>query len=127
MNDMPVLTAPPLPITDIKIYVQNDGRLRAFAAIVLADCFKINGLKIIEGKAGLFVAMPSRKTRDGSYQDIAHPINTLARAYVERKVLRAYLSESGDEGTTVRVLGPRGLDPLSPDDEKDLPGELIDG
>ena len=115
MNDMPVATSA-LPITDIKIFLQNDGRLRAFAAIILADCFKINGLKIIEGKSGLFVAMPSRKTREGAFQDIAHPINSATRAYVERMVLRAYLNESGDSDAAVRVLGPR--DPLGMDGDE---------
>lgn len=110
MNDMPA-ASDPLPITDIKIFLQNDGRLRAFAAIILADCFKINGLKIIEGKTGLFVAMPSRKTREGAFQDIAHPINSATRAYVERVVLRAYRSEGGDSVAAARELGLDGPDP----------------
>jgi stage V sporulation protein G len=67
--------------------------LKAFASITLANCFVIRGLKIIEGKSGTFIAMPSRKRKDGEYQDIAHPINNEARATMEGAVLKAYREE----------------------------------
>jgi stage V sporulation protein G len=114
MNELLTGIAPPIPITDIKIFLQSNGKLRAFAAVVLADSFKINGLKVIEGKNGIFVAMPSRKSQDGTFQDIAHPINSHARAYLERRVLRAYWNEAGEEGA-----GPR---PLLADDSAGIEG-----
>jgi len=81
-------------ITEVRISLRDDQKLKAFASITLEDCFVIRGLKIIEGKQGLFVAMPSRKRKDGEYQDIAHPINNEARAAMERVVLKAYREET---------------------------------
>ena len=63
------------------------------ASITLDDCFVIRGLKIIEGKEGTFVAMPSRRRKDGEYQDIAHPINNDAREEMERVILDEYKRE----------------------------------
>ncbi len=80
-------------ITEVRISLRDDQKLKAFASITLEDCFVIRGLKIIEGKQGLFVAMPSRKRKDGEYQDIAHPINNDARAAMEMIVLKAYREE----------------------------------
>jgi stage V sporulation protein G len=80
-------------ITEVRISLRDDAKLKAFASITLDNCFVIRGLKIIEGKSGTFVAMPSRKRKDGEYQDIAHPINNEARAIMERVILRAYREE----------------------------------
>lgn len=80
-------------ITEVRISLRDDAKLKAFASITLNNCFVIRGLKIIEGKSGTFVAMPSRKRKDGEYQDIAHPINNEARATMERVILRAYREE----------------------------------
>lgn len=80
-------------ITEVRISLRDDAKLKAFASITLDNCFVIRGLKIIEGKSGTFVAMPSRKRKDGEYQDIAHPINNEARAIMERVILRAYTEE----------------------------------
>jgi stage V sporulation protein G len=80
-------------ITEVRISLRDDAKLKAFASITLDNCFVIRGLKIIEGKSGTFVAMPSRKRKDGEYQDIAHPINNEARAIMERVILKAYREE----------------------------------
>lgn len=78
-------------ITDIKIYHVRDAEpLRAFARVVIDDCFLIRDIKIIDGKKGLFVAMPSRRERDGSFRDIVHPINQDTRAWFEETILRAF-------------------------------------
>jgi stage V sporulation protein G len=77
-------------ITEVRISLRDDGRLRAIASVTLDDCFVIRGLKIIEGKTGTFIEMPSRKGADGEYQDIAHPINNEARGIMERAILGAY-------------------------------------
>jgi stage V sporulation protein G len=82
-----------MDITEVRISLRDDAKLKAFASITLANCFVIRGLKIIEGKSGTFIAMPSRKRKDGEYQDIAHPINNEARATMERAILEAYKEE----------------------------------
>jgi stage V sporulation protein G len=80
-------------ITEVRVSLRDDAKLKAFASITLDDCFVIRGLKIIEGKDGTFVAMPSRRRKDGEYQDIAHPINNEAREEMERIILDEYRKE----------------------------------
>jgi stage V sporulation protein G len=82
-----------MEITEIRISLRNDNKLKAFASITLDNRFVIRGLKIIEGAKGVFVAMPSRKRPDGTFQDIAHPINNETRAWMEEKVIAAYHKE----------------------------------
>jgi len=79
-------------ITDIKIrHVKSDaGKLKAVASIVLDDSFAVHDIKVISGDQGEFVAMPSRKTPDGEFKDIVHPINTETREFVCAKILEAY-------------------------------------
>jgi len=82
-----------LEITEIRITLREDEKLRGFASITLDDCFVVRGLKIIEGANGMFVAMPNRKRKDGSFQDIAHPINAQTREWMENKIVAAYKEE----------------------------------
>jgi len=82
-----------MKITEVRVSLREDAKLKAFASITLDDSFVIRGLKIIEGKTGTFVAMPSRRRKDGEYQDIAHPINNDARAEMERIILDEYRRE----------------------------------
>jgi stage V sporulation protein G len=74
----------------VTITLYANEKLKAFATIVIDHCFVIRGLKVIEGREGLFVAMPNRPKPGGGYQDIAHPITHEARAMVEDAVLSAY-------------------------------------
>ncbi len=80
-------------ISEIRITLRDDNKLKGFASITLDNAFVIRGLKIIEGASGLFIAMPSRKRRDGTFQDIAHPINMETREAMERQVIAAYRQE----------------------------------
>ncbi|MDH4036687.1 MAG: septation regulator SpoVG [Candidatus Krumholzibacteria bacterium] len=82
-----------MKITEVRVSLRDDAKLKAFASITLDDAFVIRGLKIIEGKTGTFVAMPSRRRKDGEYQDIAHPINNDAREEMERIILDEYQRE----------------------------------
>jgi stage V sporulation protein G len=82
-----------MKITEVRVSLRDDAKLKAFASITLDDSFVIRGLKIIEGKTGTFVAMPSRRRKDGEYQDIAHPINNDAREEMERIILAEYRRE----------------------------------
>lgn len=90
-----------MEITDVRIRrVEGQTRLRAIASITIDGCFAVHELRIIEGKTGLFVAMPSRAVNDGTFRDIAHPINTETREIVERAVLDKYNSEITEEKET---------------------------
>jgi stage V sporulation protein G len=82
-----------MEITEIRISLRDDNKLKAFASITLDNCFVIRGLKIIEGAKGVFVAMPSRKRPDGTYQDVAHPINNTTRDWMEDQIIEAYKKE----------------------------------
>jgi stage V sporulation protein G len=82
-----------IDITEVRVSLREDAKLKAFASITLWDCFVIRGLKIIEGKTGTFVAMPSRRRKDGEYHDNAHPIKNDARAEMERIILDEYRKE----------------------------------
>jgi stage V sporulation protein G len=82
-----------MEISEVRISLRDDAKLKAFASITLDDCFVIRGLKIIKGQQGVFVAMPSRKRKDGEYQDIAHPINNSTRKWMEDIVLAKYHEE----------------------------------
>ncbi len=82
-----------LEITEVRITLRDDDKLKAFASITLDDALVIRGLKIIEGATGMFVAMPSRQRKDGSYQDVAHPINRETREWLEKLVIGAYHEE----------------------------------
>ena len=82
-----------MDITEVKVFPVNEEKLKAYVTIVLDSCFVIRDLKIINGSTGLFVAMPSKKRSDGSYKDIAHPVNKTTRMILEKKILEAYLAE----------------------------------
>lgn len=82
-----------MQITEVKIYPVNEDRLRAYVTITLENCFVIRDLKIIQGTGGLFVAMPSKKRKDGQFRDIAHPLNQETREHIEQMVFDAYKRE----------------------------------
>ena len=92
-----------MEITEVKVFLINEEKLKAYVTIVLDGCFVIRDLKVISGNAGLFVAMPSKKRKDGTYRDIAHPLNKSTRTDLEERVLKAYLDEikrgSGGSGS----------------------------
>lgn len=87
-------------ITEVRAKrIDGDNRLVGIAAITIDNCFVVHELRIIEGKNGLFVAMPSRKMPNGDYKDVAHPINSETRAMIEKIVLETFnkLPESNSE------------------------------
>ena len=88
-----------MEITEVKVFPINkeDDKLKAFVTLVLDGCFIVRDLKVIRGNSGLFVAMPSRKRADGTYVDIAHPINTETRQWMERIILEEYTKLTGDQ------------------------------
>jgi Uncharacterized protein, involved in the regulation of septum location len=80
-----------MQITELRIRkVEGEGKLRAYVTVTFDNCFVVHNVKIIEGKNGLFIAMPSRKTASGEYKDVAHPISPDFRAELQNKILDEY-------------------------------------
>lgn len=82
-----------MKITDVNIFPVNEERLKAYVTITIDDCFIIRDLKVIQGHEGLFVAMPSKKRKNGEFKDIAHPLNQETRAMIEKAVFDAFEAE----------------------------------
>jgi stage V sporulation protein G len=89
-----------MEITEVKVFPVNEERLKAFATIIFDGCFVIRDLRIINGNNGLFVAMPSKKMKDGSYKDTAHPLNNETRQKIENTVIDAYKKELEKSGAS---------------------------
>ncbi len=91
-----------MDITDIRIRkVSADGKLKAYVTVTFDDSFVVHNVKIIEGENGVFIAMPSRKTKSGEYKDVAHPINTSFRTRLQNRILQEYeKEEDAVESTT---------------------------
>ncbi len=88
-----------MQITDIRIRrVSGEGKLKAYVTVTFDDCFVIHNVKIIEGKSGVFIAMPSRKTKTGEYKDVAHPINSDFRTELQSRILDAYEALGDEDG-----------------------------
>ena len=89
-------------ISEVRITLRDEAKLKAFVNVTFDNSFVIRGLKVINGTKGYFVSMPSRKRKNGTHQDIAHPINNEMRRMIEDKVLAAYENElkSKESGET---------------------------
>ena len=99
-----------MQITDIRIRrIHSEGKLKAYATITFENCFVVHNVKIIEGKSGLFIAMPSRRTKAGEYKDVAHPISSEFRNELQDKILEAYyaqeeeLHSDAEQGTSAKA------------------------
>ena len=88
-----------MQITELRIRkVEGEGKLRAYVTVTFDDCFVVHNVKIIEGKNGLCIAMPSRKTANGEYKDVAHPISPDFRNSLQDKILEEYNAGHIEEG-----------------------------
>ena len=96
-----------LEITRVQIrpcpFSTNDP-LRAIATVILDNVFIVKDIRVINGPQGLFVAMPSRRGKDGTFRDVAHPLNSETRAYMEQTILNAYEAQ--------QMAGPEGIIPF---------------
>jgi stage V sporulation protein G len=94
-----------MEITDIRVRkVAGEGKLKAYVTVTFDDCFVVHNVKIIEGnKSGVFIAMPSRKTRAGEYKDVAHPIHPEFRAELQKKILEKYDMGSGPDDPNMEI------------------------
>ncbi len=78
-------------ITDVRIRkITTGGKMKAVVSLTIDDCFAVHDIKVIESQNGLFIAMPSRKTPDGQFKDIAHPINSETRKFLEKLILENF-------------------------------------
>jgi stage V sporulation protein G len=82
-----------MEVTEVRISPAKGGKIRAFASIVVDDCFIVNDLRVIEGRENqFFVTMPARKARNGQMRDIAHPLNKETREAIEERVIEEYMN-----------------------------------
>ena len=79
-----------MEITEVKIYPAKEGKLRAYVTMVFDNCFIIRDLKVIQSERGMFVSMPSRRKKDGSFKDIVHPLNSDTRKLIEERIIEEY-------------------------------------
>jgi len=88
-------------ITDVRVRkIEKEGKMKAVVSVTINDEFVVHDIKVIEGESGLFIAMPSRRSADGQYRDIAHPINCQTRNDLQELILNAYekaLQEAPEE------------------------------
>ena len=79
-----------MDITQVRIFPVEEEKLKAFVSVIFDECFVVSDIKIIQGANGLFVSMPSKKRKNGTFRDIAHPLNNETRRRIEEKVLHRY-------------------------------------
>ena len=116
-----------MEVTEVRIFPVEEDKLKAFVSIIFDDCFVVSDIKIISGSNGLFISMPSKKRKNGTFRDIAHPLNNETRRRIEEKVLEKYREtiargaapdERVEEGAGAVGTGSRtdGDDASNPDD-----------
>lgn len=96
-----------MEITEVKVFPIQEEKLKAFVSIVFDQCFMVNDIKIIQGRDGLFISMPSRKKKNGEFKDVAHPLNNETRRMIEDKVLGEYERVLAERGERPGPIAPR--------------------
>ena len=88
-------------ITEIRVRLvkKEDSKLKAVASMTIDQCFVVHDIKVIQGTEGLFISMPSRKTPEGEFKDIVHPINTATREMISKQIIAAYERQEKEEAT----------------------------
>lgn len=110
-----------MEITEVRVFPVNEDKLKAYATITFDQCFVVRDLKVIQGNNGLFVAMPSKKRKDGTFKDTAHPLNTQTREMIEAKVLAEYRRELERTGAPPPEVGDRKLGMLEDEEGGEAP------
>jgi Uncharacterized protein, involved in the regulation of septum location len=94
-----------MQITDVRIRkIAADGKMKAIVSVTFDNEFVVHDIKVIEGQNGLFIAMPSRKTPDGEFKDIAHPINTQTRERIQNAILDEYAKVKTEDLEAAEVV-----------------------
>ncbi len=97
-------------ITDVRVRkVAKQGKMRAVVSVTFDNEFVVHDIKVIEGERGLFIAMPSKKSTDGEYRDIAHPINSDMRKFLQDTILEAYDKAAVEEEADAAVETESGV------------------
>jgi stage V sporulation protein G len=128
-----------MEITEVKVFPVQEEKLKAFASIVIDRCFMVNDIKVIQGKDGLFISMPSRRKKNGDFKDVAHPLNNETRRMMEERILAEYArarearpgeAQPGMAAPAVRRSEPRPLapspPPAAPPSEGEEEGKSVD-
>ena len=108
-----------MKITEIRIHLMGEDRLKAFASVTFDDAFVVRNMKVVAGTKGVFLCMPSRKLPDGTHKDMVHPINQEFREYLESNVLKAYEEEvkKSADGAAIPAQDAEEKSPALQDDE----------
>ena len=94
-----------MQITDVRIRkIAAEGKMKAIVSVTFDNEFVVHDIKVIEGQNGLFIAMPSRKTPDGEFKDIAHPINTQTRERIQNAILEEYAKVKTEDVETGEIV-----------------------
>ncbi len=116
-----------MEVTQVRIFPVDEEKLKAFVSIIIDDCFVVSDIKIIQGNNGLFISMPSKKRKNGTFRDIAHPLNSDTRRAIEERVITKYrevLEENG--GNAAVEMRELDAEHLNPQDEGRLGQDLSD-
>ena len=108
-----------MEITQIRVFPVQEDKLKAFVSIILDDCFVVSDIKIIQGPHGLFVSMPSKKRKNGTFRDIAHPLNNETRKHIEDRIIARYRDVLSEELGSLEPLELRTLEPGQSTDSSD--------
>ena len=111
-----------MEITEVKVFPIQEEKLKAFVSIVFDQCFMVNDIKIIQGREGLFISMPSRKKKNGEFKDVAHPLNNETRRMIEDQVLAEYDHVREERGEPPADRGERAvrMPPVAEAEERSL-------
>lgn len=99
-----------MDITEVRVFPVNEEKLKAYVTITLDHCFVVRDLKVINGNTGLFVAMPAKRRKDGTFKDIAHPLNSQTRERMEKVILAEYERETRKGAPASGATGTNGRD-----------------
>jgi stage V sporulation protein G len=114
-----------MDITQVRVFPVDEEKLKAFVSIIIDECFVVSDIKIIQGASGLFVSMPSKKPKNGTFRDIAHPLNNETRQRIEQQIIEEYRRTVAEESPDSGEL--RSLDQPPPTPETDAGGDpLVD-
>ena len=95
-----------MEVTDVRVFPVQEDKLKAFVSIIFDDCFVVSDIKIIKGNNGLFISMPSKKRKNGTFRDIAHPLNNETRRRIEERILAKYDEVRGQPELLVHAEDP---------------------
>ena len=105
-----------MEITDVRVFPVDEEKLKAFVSIIIDDCFVVSDIKVISGTNGLFISMPSKRRKNGTFRDIAHPLNSETRKRIEDKVLARYREAVASKNQVAGPASGGGEDPEEPHD-----------